>query len=368
MSDEDKRDRWLANTLRVVLIGLFVFLVRSTLLPVILGGLFALLLSPVRDRLARRLGPRRGHYAAAILTLLAMVVVVLPSIPVVFELVSTVDELVRRDWTDALAAVDKQVVELLAATGQHLEIDPARIRRELDSGLRTLAGLVTSYLGTFAGALPTLMLDIFLFVVSLYYFLRDGALLNAWLMKVLPFSREETSDLFRSIHNTVNGAILGTIVSASTQGLLIFFAALALGVPGPVLLGVLGLLLAFVPITGTMPITVGMTLYLFFSGSTGLGVAMAISAVVVGNVDNVILPWIQSAHGRMHPLLVLLGIFGGLAAVGPAGIFIGPVVAAMAIWTIDTYAELRRRHGEASAARRVPLPALPPPPTAAPGS
>jgi predicted PurR-regulated permease PerM len=352
MGDEDKRDRWLANTLRVGLIGLFVFLVRETLLPVILGGLFALLLSPVRDRLARRLGPRRGKHAAVVLTLLAIVVVVLPSVAVVFELVSTVDELVQRDWTDALTAIDEQVAELLASTGQHLQIDPAPIRRELDRGLRTLAGLVTSYLGTFAGALPGLVIDIFLFVVSLYYFLRDGAALTAWLVKVLPFAPDETGELFRSIHNTVNGAILGTIVSASAQGLLVLVAAWVLGVPGPVLLGVFAVLLAFVPIVGTIPITVGMTLYLFFTGSTGFAMAMVVSAVIIGNVDNVILPWIQSAHGRMHPLLVLLGIFGGLGAVGPAGIFIGPVVAAMAIWTIDTYAELRRRHREADTARR----------------
>jgi predicted PurR-regulated permease PerM len=353
MGDEDRRDRWLANILRAVLIGLFVVVVRGTLLPVCLGGLFALLLSPVRDRLAARLGPKRGRFAALILTSAAVVVVVLPSIPVVFELVSTVDSLVRRDWSDALAALDERVVAVFSASAQQLGVDPARIRSEVETGLRALAGLVTSYLGTFAGALPTLVLDTFLLVVSLYYFLRDGALLSAWLMRVLPFSREETAELFGSIHDTVNGAILGTIVSASAQGLLVFVAALALGVPGPVLLGVSGLLLAFVPITGTIPITLGMTLYLLLSGSTGLGVAMAISAVVIGNVDNVILPWIQSAQGRMHPLLVLLGIFGGLGAVGPAGIFIGPVVAAMAIWTIDTYAELRRRHLESAAARRV---------------
>jgi predicted PurR-regulated permease PerM len=43
----------------------------------------------------------------------------------------------------------------------------------------------------------------------------------------------------------------------------------------------------------------------------------------------------------MHPLIVLLAIFGGIEAFGTSGIFIGPVVAALALWIIDTYADLR---------------------------
>jgi predicted PurR-regulated permease PerM len=48
----------------------------------------------------------------------------------------------------------------------------------------------------------------------------------------------------------------------------------------------------------------------------------------------------------MHPLIVLLGIFGGLELFGAAGVFLGPVVAAMAIWTIDNYAKLHPPHPE----------------------
>ena len=39
----------------------------------------------------------------------------------------------------------------------------------------------------------------------------------------------------------------------------------------------------------------------------------------------------------MHPLITLLAAFGGLEVFGFAGVFIGPVVAACALWALDVY-------------------------------
>ena len=72
-------------------------------------------------------------------------------------------------------------------------------------------------------------------------------------------------------------------------------------------------------------------------------VGMAVAAVIIGVSDNIARPWVQSARGGLHPLLVLVSIFGGLQTLGPAGVFLGPVIAAMALWAIDTYAALREK-------------------------
>jgi len=99
-----------------------------------------------------------------------------------------------------------------------------------------------------------------------------------------------------------------------------------------------------------MPVTVGATLYLFASGRIGAGIGMAIAAVVIGISDNLIRPWVQSAGTGMHPLVTLLAIFGGVHWLGWAGVFLGPVIAAVALWSLDLYAQA---HGEPPAASTV---------------
>jgi predicted PurR-regulated permease PerM len=65
--------------------------------------------------------------------------------------------------------------------------------------------------------------------------------------------------------------------------------------------------------------------------------------VTIGFSDNIVRPWVQSSQTQLHPLLTVLGIFGGLELFGPPGIVLGPIVAAMAFWTVAAYAELREK-------------------------
>ena len=76
---------------------------------------------------------------------------------------------------------------------------------------------------------------------------------------------------------------------------------------------------------------------------------MAVAAALIGLSDNVVRPWVQSSQTRMHPLVTLISIFGGLQVLGAAGVFLGPVIAAIAIWTVDLYAGRHRKPAVAAA-------------------
>jgi predicted PurR-regulated permease PerM len=119
-------------------------------------------------------------------------------------------------------------------------------------------------------------------------------------------------------------------------------------VPGAFLFGLIATMLSVVPVVGTTPVTIGATIYLVASGRSGAAVGMAIAAVVVSLSDNIVRPWVQSSQTQLHPLLAVLGIFGGLEMFGAPGIVLGPIIAAMAFWTVGTYAELRRKVEESN--------------------
>jgi predicted PurR-regulated permease PerM len=209
---------------------------------------------------------------------------------------------------------------------------------------------IAGYAGAFATSLPSLLIRLFLFILALYYFLRDGRAISQWMHRMSPFPPDETEELFRSITETVKGAVLSLLATAGVQGGLTTIALYVFRVPGAFLFGIIATLLSVIPLVGTTPVTAGATIYLFASGRFGAAAGMAIAAVIIGFSDNIVRPWVQSSRTQMHPLLTILGIFGGLELFGPAGIFLGPVVAVMAFWTVDTYAHLRDKKGKDSGA------------------
>ncbi len=356
----ERSDRWLSMVLRIALLTLFFWTVKGLLIPVVLGAIFALLLHPVERRLVPRLG-RFRRFAPALMTTTAVVVFIIPFALITVQLVHSVNELLSRDWNATLDGAQHFLTERLSGLDA-LGIDPARAREHAGKALGQVGSAAASYAGGMAAALPNMIVDVFLFVVALYFFLRDGSALSRWIMRLMPFQPEETGELFGSVRETVNGAVLGMGATALVQGTLTTVALYIFKIPGALLFGAIATILSVLPLVGTTPVTFGAAAYLLLVGRTGAGIGMAVAAIVIGTSDNLVRPWAQSKGGNMHPLLALLSIFGGIELFGMTGIFIGPVVAVMALWTVDTYASLRDKHVQ----RKPRDGSLPPPPSLTP--
>jgi predicted PurR-regulated permease PerM len=333
----------LAVVVRSALILLFLWMISGLLSPIVLGAVFAMLLHPVERRLAPKLRMRR-RLSALIVTAATLILVLVPCVFIAIQLVASTEDLLSRDWTAAFGRLKDHINALADRYRDQLEVVGGvdRLRSVIQNFAQQIAQTAGRVAGRFAGSVPTVLLDLFLLVVSLYYFLLDGPRLLEWLAKLSPFGADETRDLWNSLRQTVQGAILGAIVTALVQGALTIVALSIFHVHPAFLLGVIAALLAaIVPMVGTTPVMLGAIGYLLLAGRPGAAIGMMVAAVVVGLSDNVVRPWVQSTETSIHPLLVLLGIFGGLEAFGPSGVFIGPLVAVTAVWAIQTYAAQR---------------------------
>lgn len=343
----NRNDRWLAAILRAAPLLLFLWMVRSLLIPVALGALFALLLNPLRRRFVAR-WPRRARYAPIVLTVGSLVLVVIPFGLVAVRVVLSVQGF--------LAGGLGQIVEKLQAFGathfsglaERFDLPVERLRAGAIDVAQRVAASVGNFAGGVASSLPGQFIDVFLFVLALYFFLRDGVAAVRWALRLLPFSAHDTDELFESIQKTVHGALLGQLVVSAVQGGLTIIALYAFQVPGALMFGIIAMVLSVLPLIGTMPVTLGAVVYLLASGRTGAAIGMGVAAALIGLSDNVIRPWVQSTDTRMHPLVTLLAIFGGIELFGPAGVFLGPVIAVAALWTVDLYAG---DHGAAPASK-----------------
>ena len=125
----------------------------------------------------------------------------------------------------------------------------------------------------------------------------------------------------------------GVVGTACFQAVLMAVGARLAGVPAPVALGFLALLLAISQI-GQILLPVlwgGAAWWLFSQGAQAWGIFMlAWGLILVSASDNFVRPWLISRGVTMPLTLVILGVFGGFVSFGFLGLFIGPAVLAVA--------------------------------------
>jgi len=293
--------------------------------PLVLATWFAIFARPLMKGVSRI--TRGRHRAAAVLTVLLLLLVLVPAGLFVASLVSAAAELLQsvlksKGGRGALEAI----VSSGSADGQKLALgDLVPLTKE--SGERAF-GLATSI----AGATATGILGIFVFVIAAYTFLAEGREVYNWIEAHLPIAPRNFSRYASAFAETGRGLVVGVGLTAVIQGVTATVAYLALGIPRAFVLGVLTAAVSLIPSVGTAlvwgPVAVGLAL----TGHWGRAVIMvAIGIFVIGLVDNLLRPLLSRRGSVQLPMFVLLvAMFGGLATVGAWGLLLGPLLVRLA--------------------------------------
>lgn len=177
--------------------------------------------------------------------------------------------------------------------------------------------------------LPDLLVGIAVMIIALYYFLADGPAMIQSLMRLSPLDDRYEEQLLREFATVSRAVVVATLLSALAQGILAGIGYFFAGVGSVALLTMLTMLFALIPFIGGAAVWVPCCLWLFLEGRTTAAIVLTIyCAVVVSMADNVIKPLVLQGQSNLHPLLALLSVLGGVKALGPIGIVVGPMVVA----------------------------------------
>jgi predicted PurR-regulated permease PerM len=143
--------------------------------------------------------------------------------------------------------------------------------------------------------------------------------------------------LFGRIRDSVFANLYGMLAVALAQGSLSAIAFAILGIPSPVLLGVLAGICSLIPLIGPALVWLPACIFLFATGHWIKAVILlAWGALVVGTSDNIIRPLVIMGRVKLHPLLLLFGLIGGVKEFGFIGLFIGPAIMSLIFALTDT--------------------------------
>lgn len=202
-------------------------------------------------------------------------------------------------------------------------------------------GILVSNLGAIFGTLFTVVLQLFLMLLGVFYFLKDGAKFREQIIIISPLSDVYDKTILSKLEVAINSVVKGSLLVALIQGVLSGVGFVIFGVPSPMLWGALAGLAAFIPGVGTSLVLVPAIIYLFFfkGGIFALGL-LAWGALAVGLVDNILSPFFIERGLKVHPFLILFSVLGGLVFFGPVGFIAGPVALALLFALLDIYPRL----------------------------
>nr|WP_210277576.1 AI-2E family transporter [Microvirga lupini] len=168
-------------------------------------------------------------------------------------------------------------------------------------------------------------------IVLAFFLYRDGAYVETrldWAMSRLGGWRAQ--HVLRTAGMTIVSVVNGVLGTAFIQGTLLGVSFWLAGVPGAIVLGAVGVVLTLLPM-GLVLLWLPAALWLMSSGHTGWAVFVMIwNGLFVGTLDNLLRPYLISRGVRMPMVLIFLGVLGGLLAFGIVGVFLGPVLLAVA--------------------------------------
>ncbi len=279
----------------------------------------------------------------------SMLAVLLVAIPVIFILFFGVNMVLR--WfienLPAITAGRFQTDFTLALEKAGLGIVSTRIAAEAG---KLVAGFADSI-----GALvlrPTWLLEIFMkvaiFFISTFYFVYEGPKIKGLIKEHIPVREKFINELISSINNIFYGLFIGHFL---TSIIIAIFAGIGFWIflrPNIFMLGFLTVLLfiiSFLPVIGPWLMYVPLGIWqAVFRGDVFGGIGLIIYSAITINVlcDFYIRPKLVRRGTEIHPLLFILGFFGGVLVMGPVGIIIGPVIMGLAQAIFTIY--IKKRH------------------------
>jgi len=319
-----------ARTFALLALALIAFLLYQIMLPFLAPAAWALfiafLLQPTHQWVSRKLG-NRPALSATLLTIAAFIIVIGPLAALGTAFVAQVAELLRyaqdfaadhkgSDVSDLaeVPVIGPAILWLQETTGVTL----AQIQAWAVQGARTvlsaLAGLGKM---AFVGALGT-VIGFVLMMFILFFAIRDGRKLFADLRALVPMSEHERARLFDHLGSVLRAMVYGTGVTALVQGALVAIAFAIVGLPSPVVFGVLAALFALVPMMGTPVVWVPAALVLAADGRAGAALFMAIWGVGVTVLDNFLRPLLVSGRAQVSTLTAPVLTSSRTSALSPA--------------------------------------------------
>lgn len=351
-----KEDERLFNLQRIfilsVLMLLFVTLfqfIDEFIGTLFVSGVLVTAVYPVHRKIKNALKLPRG-FSALISLLLIAVVILTPLVFLFFQIAEEGSKAFAfiMEWINQFSASSTNgisdlfktpwVHDSMAWLNQYIPITASDLLSTgRDFVTRASSLLITQTTTIFTNAF-VLILHIIIFLLSLFYFLKDGDKFITYLKSMLPLSKMYRDELMVKMNNISYGMIYGVFGGAIAQGFFVAIGFYLAGIENVAFWGSIAALLAPLPYIGVSIVWVPAVIYFLFAQEwLAAGFLFIWGAAIVSTVDNIVKPLVIGGSAALHPLAVMAVILGGAYAFGVKGLLFGPFLLTLTLSFLHIY-------------------------------
>ncbi len=317
---------------------------RPFLTPIFVALMIAVVFHPIHVRIESRI--KRTNLAALTSTILVLVTLVVPTAMLgtlvareahALYLILSEKSSEQGGWSPyAMHFVER----FSGWAGDYVDISKLDVRGALIRSLEQISHALFSWGTHLVSNVVSFFVATVIACFTLFFLFREGELIKRQLAAFLPLRPDQFERLFSGISNSIVANVYGCVAVGASQGILLSFGFWILGLPSPILWGMVTALCSMIPFVGSAAVWVPAAIVLFVAGHWVKGLIMlAWGAALVAQIDNVVRPYVVSERANTHPLLMFFALLGGVQAFGPLGLFIGPVVISVTLVALQMLRE-----------------------------
>ena len=326
----------------VVIVAVMLFLPFLT--PLVLAVAASVIVYPVYRYFLRIFGLSSfGRTISSLITVVLVLIVIL--VPVFFLVGSIYSEVQTLYGLLTDESNRSQVVGILSNGSQILSnavfgVLPAHSfdSFNITTYLKDLLAILFANLDTIFGSIVKVAGYALVFLLALFYFLRDGSALKQRFISWSPLLENNDEYITLTLKRAIRSVFAGTLVVSLLEGVSTGLAFWAFGIPAPALWGTVAAVASLVPGFGTSLIILPGVAYLGLTGEYVYALGLLIwgyAAIVL--VDHNVGPILMNRGMRIHPFLILLSVLGGILIFGLVGFVMGPLVLVALFTLLEIY-------------------------------
>ncbi|HET8539104.1 MAG TPA: AI-2E family transporter [Anaeromyxobacter sp.] len=337
----DLHARRLLLALVLLALALAAVIVKPFWMAFFMAAVVAAALRRPMEWLARRMGGRR-NLAAAVLTVGVLLLAVLPFAGLGAILVKEVIDGIEWVRTTVQSEGARGLIERLPGPVQDAANEILRAIPQPQQQLQRLAGQqggqAAAAVGGFLAATGTLLFQVAMMLIALFFFLVDGARLVGWIDARVPLRPGQLRALLEDFRQTSVSVLVASVGTAAIQTAVALVGYLVARAPNVAFLTLATFVLALVPAVGGAVMVVAVALLLLATGHPLAGGFLAIWGVAVVSLsDNFARPYLLKGGMALHGGLVFFALLGGLAVFGAIGLVLGPMILTFLVAVLRLY-------------------------------
>ena len=321
------------------IISAILYAMSSFLFPILLAIGLAFALYPLTRMFARlqlgKTGMHPSRVAAIILAFIASAIFAVIVISfVVLPLFGQINELIVKlpEYSEQMQG--KSLLRILKEPSASMPVLPSNVEGLLNDAINSIMGFLTNVVRNLLNSTVQMVANLVgLIVVPFlaFYFLKDWRKLCTMITDLFtPEARPKVSHVLARIGVAISGYVEGLWKMSLLAALSVTIVLLILGIPYPLVFGLIALLAETIPVIGPMISAIPAVFVAYTSTTPQTAFCLAVFYVVYYTVDSQLLqPIVMGKKIKLHPVLILLALMIGGKLFGILGMLFAMPVAAV---------------------------------------